>query len=95
MAKDIQDRLWEQRITLELTEDALVWLVKEGYDPVYGARPLRRALQRFVENPLAKMLLAGELEEGDTITVDLEDGSLDFRKKEAAAASMAEAPADE
>ena len=84
MAKEIQGRLLEQRINLELTEDALGWLVKEGYDPVYGARPLRRALQRFVENPLAKMLLSGELEEGDAVTVDLEDGSLSFRKAEAA-----------
>ena len=84
MAKEIQGRLLEQRISLELTEDALGWLVKEGYDPVYGARPLRRALQRFVENPLAKMLLSGELEEGDTVTVDLADGSLSFRKAEAA-----------
>ena len=84
MAKEIQDRLSEQRISLELTEDALSWLVKEGYDPVYGARPLRRALQRFVENPLAKMLLSGELEEGDAVAVDLEDGSLSFRKAEAA-----------
>ncbi len=95
MAKDIQDRLSEQNITLELTGDALDWLVKEGYDPVYGARPLRRALQRYVENSLAKMLLSGELEEGDTITVGLKNGSLDFRKKEEATAALAEAPADE
>ena len=88
MAKDIQSRLAEQRITLTLTEDALGWLVKEGYDPMYGARPLRRALQRYVENPLAKMLLAGELEEGDAITVGLEDGGLGFRKKEAAEAAV-------
>ncbi len=88
MARDIQSRLAEQRITLTLTEDALGWLVKEGYDPMYGARPLRRALQRYVENPLAKMLLAGELEEGDAITVGLEDGGLGFRKKEAAEAAV-------
>ena len=83
MARDVQSRLSEQRITLELTDEALGWLVDEGYDPVYGARPLRRALQRYVENPLAKMLLAGELEEGNTITVGLEDGSLDFHRKAA------------
>ena len=80
MAGDIQNRLSEQRITLDLTEDALDWLVKEGYDPVYGARPLRRALQRFVENPLAKMLLAGELEEGDSVTVTLDGDALNFRR---------------
>ena len=95
MATEIQGRLSEQRITLELTEDALGWLVKEGYDPVYGARPLRRALQRFVENPLAKMLLAGELEEGDAVTVDLQDGSLNFRREEVAALVTADAGAVE
>ena len=95
MARDIQGRLAEQRITLELTDEALGWLVDEGYDPVYGARPLRRALQRYVENPLAKMLLAGELEEGGTITVGLQDGSLDFHRKEAEpSTAMAEAGAD-
>ncbi len=95
MASDIQNRLSEQHITLELTEDALGWLVQEGYDPVYGARPLRRALQRYVENPLAKMLLSGELEEGDAISVDLKEGSLDFQKKEAAQAAAVEVAADE
>jgi ATP-dependent Clp protease ATP-binding subunit ClpC len=88
MAKEIQNRLSEQRITLELTEDALGWLVREGYDPVYGARPLRRALQRFVENPLAKMLLAGDLMEGDAVTVGLERGSLSFRREGAAAMAV-------
>ena len=92
MAKDIQGRLAEQRVTLELTDEALGWLVDEGYDPVYGARPLRRALQRYVENPLAKMLLAGELDEGDTITVGLQDGSLDFHRKEAASSVVAASP---
>ena len=96
MAKEIQGRLSEQRITLELTDEALGWLVDEGYDPVYGARPLRRALQRYVENPLARMLLAGELEEGDTITVGLQDGSLDFHRKTAEPSkAMVEAGADE
>ncbi len=92
MAKDIQGRLAEQRVTLELTDEALGWLVDEGYDPVYGARPLRRALQRYVENPLAKMLLAGELDEGDTITVGLQDGCLDFQRKEAASPVAAASP---
>ena len=54
------------------------WLVKEGYDPVYGARPLRRALQRYIENPLAKKLLAGELTQGDNIVVDVKKNSLTF-----------------
>ncbi|MCK4697665.1 MAG: AAA family ATPase, partial [Dehalococcoidia bacterium] len=53
LVKDLQQRLRERRLTIELTEDAKSWLVKEGYDPVYGARPLRRAIERYVENPLS------------------------------------------
>ncbi len=78
MTGEIQERLSEQRISLKLTEGALGWLVREGYDPVYGARPLRRALQRYVENPLAKKILAGELKEGDAVTVDQDDKGLTF-----------------
>ena len=78
MTAEIQDRLSEQCISLNLTEAALGWLVQEGYDPVYGARPLRRALQRYVENPLAKKILAGELKEGDAVTVDQDDEGLTF-----------------
>ena len=78
MTAEIQERLSEQRISLNLTEAALGWLVREGYDPVYGARPLRRALQRYVENPLAKKILAGELKEGDAVTVDQDNEGLTF-----------------
>ena len=81
MTGEIQERLSEQRISLKLTERALGWLVREGYDPVYGARPLRRALQRYVENPLAKKILAGELKEGDAVTVDQDDEGLTFSTK--------------
>ena len=78
MAQEILERLSEHQITFDLSEEALEWLVKEGYDPFFGARPLRRALQRYVENPLAKKLLAGEFKEEDHVTVDLKEDQLTF-----------------
>jgi len=60
MIKDLQKRLADRKLEVELTEKAKLWLVKEGFDPVYGARPLRRAIERHVENPLSTRLLRGE-----------------------------------
>ncbi len=75
----VRRRLAESSMSLEVTDDALSLLAREGYDPVYGARPLRRAIQRELENPLAKRLLAGEFTPGDTIKVDAgPDGALTF-----------------
>ncbi len=72
-------RLAETNLTLEVTDAALTLLAREGYDPVYGARPLRRAIQRRLENPLARRLLASEFSAGSTIRVDTgPDGSLTF-----------------
>ena len=59
---------------IELTETARAWLAKEGYDPQFGARPVRRTLECHVENPLAKRLLAGEFHDGDTVVADVVDG---------------------
>jgi len=70
MLKDVQGRLEERGITFELTSDANLWLGREGYDPVYGARPLRRAVTRFLENPMSKGILSGEFKSGDHILVD-------------------------
>ncbi len=70
MIKDVQGRLEERGISFELTSDANLWLGKEGYDPVYGARPLRRAVTRFLENPMSKGILSGEFTSGDHILVD-------------------------
>jgi len=67
---DLNQRLEEQDITLELTEEAKRVLAKEGFDPHYGARPLARAIKRLVENPLAKAIVAGDITSGDTIQVD-------------------------
>ncbi len=78
MVKDLQTRLAERKLGVELTKKAKAWLAKEGYDPIYGARPLRRAIEHNVENPLSTKLLRGEFKEGDTIVVDLTDGGLTF-----------------
>ncbi|HEY78289.1 MAG TPA: AAA domain-containing protein, partial [Dehalococcoidia bacterium] len=87
MVKDLQKRLEERKLGIEVTEAARKWLAKEGFDPVYGARPLRRAIERHVENPLSTKLLSGEFKEGDTVTVDLVDNELTFKAKEAAKAA--------
>jgi ATP-dependent Clp protease ATP-binding subunit ClpB len=65
----LRKRLAGRKIGLELDSDALTWLADEGYDPVFGARPLKRVIQRALQNPLAEMLLAGEVKDGDTIPV--------------------------
>ena len=80
MTKDVQGRLEERGITFELTSDANLWLGKEGYDPVYGARPLRRAVTRFLENPLSKGILSGEINSGDHVIVDAGTGGLVLTK---------------
>jgi ATP-dependent Clp protease ATP-binding subunit ClpB len=69
--KALQARLAERRITLEITDKAREYIAQEGYEPAYGARPLKRTLQRRVQDPLALMLLEGKFIEGDTVVVDL------------------------
>jgi ATP-dependent Clp protease ATP-binding subunit ClpB len=76
----LRERLADRGLGLELTEAAKEHLVEAGWDPTYGARPLKRAIQRLVENPLALRLLEGEFAEGDTVRVDVEDGELVFAK---------------
>ena len=82
--KDIQERLKDNGIEVELSDNARDWLASEGYDPMFGARPLRRALQKFVESPLSVSILSGEFNDGDTILVDLdsETNKLVFSKTE-------------
>ena len=87
MVTDLQNRLEEHKLGLELTPKAKSWLAKEGYDPVYGARPLRRVIERYVENPLSSKLLRGEIKEGDTVKVDLGKDGLTFKTKAAAVAA--------
>jgi ATP-dependent Clp protease ATP-binding subunit ClpC len=78
MLKDLGRRLAERKLTMEVTEEAKAWLAKTGFDPVYGARPLRRAIERFVENPLSAKILAAEFKEGDVVVVNLGDDELTF-----------------
>ncbi len=78
LVEDLQKRLADRKLEIELTEGAKSWLVKEGYDPIYGARPLRRAIERYVENPLSTKLLRGEFSQGDRIIVDLGEAGLTF-----------------
>jgi ATP-dependent Clp protease ATP-binding subunit ClpB len=80
----LRARLAERGVQLELTDAAKEHLAEAGWDPTYGARPLKRAIQRLVENPLALRLLEGEFEEGDTVRVDVADGELEFAKAPAA-----------
>jgi ATP-dependent Clp protease ATP-binding subunit ClpC len=85
MLKDLQKRLSEHHVTVELTEKAKAWLAKEGYDPVFGARPLRRVIERTIENPLSSQLLRGELKDGDVIKIDIDkEGKPTFKTKAAA-----------
>ena len=83
--REEQKRLVERKIEVSLTEEAKSWLAKEGFDPIYGARPLRRAIQRYVENPLSKMILQGEFQEGDSILVDIGAEGLTFTRGKASA----------
>lgn len=68
--------LRDRKVTLDLTEGARAWLGRVGYDPVYGARPLKRAVQRYLQDPLADLILRGEVPDGSTVTVEDGDGAL-------------------
>ena len=72
----VQKLLADRKITLDLSDAALRWLGRVGYDPVYGARPLKRAVQRYLQDPLAEMLLEGKLPDGTTLKIDEGDGKL-------------------
>ena len=74
----VQTLLKDRKIVLDLTDAARRWLGRVGYDPVYGARPLKRAVQRYVQDPLAEKLLAGEVPDGSIVKVDEGDGALDI-----------------
>ncbi|HKQ50947.1 MAG TPA: ATP-dependent chaperone ClpB [Pyrinomonadaceae bacterium] len=84
-------RLSERHINIELTEEAATHLAREGYDPVYGARPLKRAIQKELETPIGRRLLKGEIRDGQTIVVDWRDGEFIFTTKGVEGAERAEA----
>jgi len=77
----IQKRLSERTITLKLSDEARAHIAKNGYDPVYGARPLKRYLQKEIETGLSRQILAGTVEDGSTVTVSVKDHQLAFVSK--------------
>jgi ATP-dependent Clp protease ATP-binding subunit ClpB len=79
LLEGVRQRLADRRIGLELSEAARAWLAREGYDPVYGARPLKRLLQSKIETSLGRRILAGEIPEGSTVRMDVERGDLSFK----------------
>jgi len=82
MTEELRKRLKEQSIDFQLTDDAKKILAKEGFDPAYGARPLRRAIQRHIEDRLSEELLKGNISKGDTVNIESEDGQLVVKRLE-------------
>jgi ATP-dependent Clp protease ATP-binding subunit ClpB len=72
----LQKLLTDRKITLKLDEAARTWLANRGYDPAYGARPLKRVIQKSVQDPLAELLLAGRIKDGDTVKLTVRDGAI-------------------
>jgi ATP-dependent Clp protease ATP-binding subunit ClpB len=72
----VQALLKDRKVTLVLTDAARRWLARVGYDPVYGARPLKRTVQKHLQDPLADLILAGAVSDGSTVAVDEGDGRL-------------------
>ena len=81
MAEDIKERMFNKGVQLEFSDEVREWIADEGYDAEYGARPLRRAIQRKIENPLSTMLLQGDFGEGSHVKIVLNQGELDFVKQ--------------
>lgn len=79
LVADVNQRLAEKELSIELTESARNFVVEGGYDPMYGARPLKRYLQKNVETLAARLILAGNVGRGDTIVIDVVDGKLEGR----------------
>jgi ATP-dependent Clp protease ATP-binding subunit ClpB len=74
--RNLQKLLLERKITLDIDEEAKAWLAAAGYDPVYGARPLKRVIQRELQNPLAMMLVSGTIKDGDAVRVSVVNARL-------------------
>jgi len=91
---EVCQRVTDLKVSLTLTDDARNWLAKTGFDRMYGARPLKRAIQRYVESPLSKKLLAGEFPEGSAIVIDEKDGEVTFRLGSAAETENAKSDND-
>jgi ATP-dependent Clp protease ATP-binding subunit ClpC len=81
MIQNVAKRLAEKNIFLEVSEAAKEYMIKQGFDPVYGARPLRRVIQKTLEDRLSEEILAGRVKMGDKVLLDVEDGKLVFKKQ--------------
>ncbi|MBS4979716.1 MAG: ATP-dependent chaperone ClpB [Clostridiales bacterium] len=82
MVQELDRRLSDQELSLELTDSARTHVIEEGYDPVYGARPLKRYLQKYVETLAARKILSGDVHAGDTLVLDIEDGNFIVKVKD-------------
>ncbi len=80
MSEELRKRLREQEVDFTITDKAKKFLAKEGFDPHYGARPLRRAIQKHIEDRLSEDLLIGKIAKGDTLLIDEKDGELTVTK---------------
>jgi ATP-dependent Clp protease ATP-binding subunit ClpC len=87
LLRQLAERLEEKKIAIEVSEEVKEMLAREGFDPLYGARPLKRTIERLIENELASRLIQGQFREGDRVAVELEDGQIAFRRLAAKAAS--------
>ncbi|MNE82550.1 Negative regulator of genetic competence ClpC/MecB [compost metagenome] len=95
MSDELRKRLREYDVDFELTDGAKAFLAKEGYDPAFGARPLRRAIQKHIEDRLSEELLKGNIKKGDSLKIDQVDGELVVTTVDASAAALEkEAEAD-
>ena len=89
LMKEVQERLSDRKVTIELGPEAKLWLGEKGFDPAFGARPLRRTVRRYVETPLARKVLAGELKEGDHVLVEVVEDELSFKVASVKAGAVA------
>ena len=80
MLGDVADRIEKIGVKIHFTDELLKHLAKAGFDPVYGARPLRREIQRTVEDSFSEKMLAGDIKAGDSVTADIKDGKIVFEK---------------
>jgi ATP-dependent Clp protease ATP-binding subunit ClpA len=81
MLRRLNKHLESQRISVEVTDAAKEFLAETGYDPKFGARPLARAIRRYIENPLSSRIIGGEFDPGDTVVVDRRGDELTFKAK--------------
>jgi ATP-dependent Clp protease ATP-binding subunit ClpC len=81
MLENVAKRLEEKGIFLEVSEAAKEYMIKQGFDPVYGARPLRRVIQKTLEDNLSEEILAGRIKMGDRVVLDVEEGKPVFKKR--------------